>query len=462
MIKFNAFIISLQFLLALSLGSVYAQKTLCKIPFNKRIDEIQTYSWGDSLLLSVKQDNMMRSVHTYWIDKVGNFTKSNIVTTDSLDDFVTGIIRVGADYYTYSLGGSGQKTTVYVRKNGVEGSRKKVELEGRAFTAFEKGKAFIVATYSKKENFLRVFQIENYEIASKKEFLLPIDLSQYKANQIQFVQSNSLFMLSESTAKLKLHVDDQKLTIVADNPFEQWFVQTGVTPMTSILTLDLNTGHVDVRTVLESSRDDFRSFYFEGILYRTISTSLKFDLQVIDGTGNIVNRFMMPRSEAAKKQQVFFREGRENEVSIDETLYRMMSTSNSTKPGLHVERNSEGKVIITWATYFDSNGGGVMSGPTPAAALLTFFISTAVRQMREGPGVSRYFYLVEDGVGGFKYTIDEPTIARRQIDMFEMTNLTKEKECKYKGYTKLGTDVMGVYFNAGEGVVELVNYGELY
>jgi hypothetical protein len=232
--------------------------------------------------------------------------------------------------------------------------------------------------------------------------------------------------------------------------------------MTSILKLDLNTGHVDVRTVLESSRDDFRSFYFEGMLYRTISTSLKFDLQVIDGTGNIVNRFMMPRSEAAKKQPVFFREGRENKVSTDETLYRMMSTSNSTKPGLHVERSKEGKLIITWNTYFDSNGGGAMYGPSPAAALLNFFISTAVRQMREGPGVSRYFYLVDDGVGGFKYTIDDPSIARRQIDMFEMTNLTKEKECKYKGYTKLGSDILGVYYNAGEGFIELTNYGKVY
>jgi hypothetical protein len=119
-------------------------------------------------------------------------------------------------------------------------------------------------------------------------------------------------------------------------------------------------------------------------------------------------------------------------------------------------------LIITWATYFDSNGGGAMYGPSPAAALLNFFISTAVRQMREGPGVSRYFYLVEDGVGGFKYTIDEPTIARRNIDMYEIANLTKEKECKYKGYTKLGSDVLGVYYNAGEKAISLINFGKLY
>ena len=405
---------------------------------------------------------MTRSIHTYWIDSAGNFTESNIVTTDSLDDFVTGIIRQGTDYYSYLLGGSGQKTIVYTRKNGVEASMRELELEGRAFTAFERGKAFIVATYSKKEKYLRVFRIVSNVVAEKKEFLLPIDLSQYKANQIQFVASNNLFMLSESAAKLKLHLDDQKLTIVADAPFEQWYEQTGVTPKTSILILDLITGEVNVRTVLDSSRDDFRSFYFEGMLYRTVSTNTKFDLQVIDGTGKIVNRFMMPRADAAKKQNVFFREGRENKISKDETLFHMMQTVNSTKPGLHVERNHEGKLIITWTTYFDSNGGGGMVGPTPALALLNFFVSTAVRQMREGPGVSRYFYLVEDGVGSFKFTTDEPTIARRQIDLFEMEYLTKEKECKYKGYTKLGTNVMGVYFNSGIGAVELVNFGKLY
>lgn len=460
--RLNTCVILLIFLFTTSIGFLYAQTSLCKIPFNKRIGQIQTYTWGDSLLLSMQLYNMTSSIHTYWIDKAGNFTKSRIVTTDALDEFVTSIIRQGKDYYSYSLSSSGQNTIIYVRKNGVESSKKGLELEGRAFTAFEKGKAFMVATYSKKEKYLRLFRIENFEVAEKKEFLLPIDLSQYKANQVQFVAKNNLFMLSESTAKLKLHVDDQKLTIVADAPFEHWYEQAGEAPKTSILTLDLNTGEVNVRTVFESSRDDFRSFYFEGMLYRSVSTNTKFDLQVIDATGNIVTRLMMPKSEAAKSQRVFYREGRENEISTDESLFGMMRTANSTKPGLHVERNKEGKLIITWVTYFDSNGGGTVTGPTPALALLNFFVSTAVRQMLEGPGVSRYFYLVEDGVGNFKFTTDEPTIPRRQIDLYEMMNLTKEKNCKYKGYTKFGDDVLAVYFNAGEGAVELVNYGKLY
>jgi hypothetical protein len=442
--------------------SVYGQDVFAKIPFTRVIDEIQSFSWGDSILLSVMDENINKTVHSYWLDKKGNISKSNVNTTQGSMGFVNEIIKKGSDYYAYSLGGQSQKTEVSIAKNGNWKNSTKIEVKGRSLTGFKRDQYFILVTYDKGDKTLRILEIDSNEIKQQNQDLLPFDLSQFKSNQIQFVPDNNLVMLSESTSKLKIHYTNKKLTLVADEPFEHWFTEAGIMAKTSIFTLDVNTGESEMRIILEPSQNDFRSFYFEGLLYRTISSETKYDLKVIDALGNVVTHFMMPRVEAAKKQAVFFREGRANSISMDETLFHMMKLTNSCKPLLHVERNKNNNLVVTWGTYFDSKGGGSAHGATPALAIANLIIVTTAKQLREGPGISRYFYLIEDGLGGLKFSIDDPSIARRHIDMFEISQLSKQSKYKYKACTQFNSNTLGVYYNSVEDIIEIINYGDLF
>lgn len=442
--------------------SAHCQDVFAKIPFPKAIDEVQSFSWGDSILLSIMEQNPKKTVHNYWIDKNGNISKSNVNTTRGSVGFVNEIIKKGPDYYSYFLSGENQKTEVSIAKNGNWKNPTKFEVKGRSLAGFNRDQSFILVTYDKGTKSLRVLEIDLNKIKQENQYLLPFDLSQFKSNQIQFVPDNDLVMLSESTSKLKIHYSNKKLTLVADEPYEQWFTEAGIMAKTSIFTLDINTGESEMRVVLEPSRNDFRSFYFEGLLYRTISTETKYDLKVIDATGNEVTHFMMPRVDAAKKQSVFLREGRANSISLDETLFQMMKITNSCQPLLHVERNKNKNLVVTWGTYYDSKGGGAAHGSTPALAIANLLIVTTAKQLREGPGISRYFYLIEDGLGGLKFSIDDPSIARRQIDKYEISNLSKESKYKYKAYTQFNSNTLGVYYNSVEDNIEIINFGELF
>ena len=76
--------------------------------------------------------------------------------------------------------------------------------------------------------------------------------------------------------------------------------------------------------------------------------------------------------------------------------------------------------------------------------LMVMAVGTTIKQLSDGPGISRYFYVRGSADGGFEFAPDDSIdIVRRRIDSFELESLTKD--VKRLGYFTAGESVIGAY-----------------
>jgi hypothetical protein len=315
-----------------------------------------------------------------------------------------------------------------------------------------------VISFEKKERSLKLTQLRHGELVKESTLTFAYDLSKLRSNEIQYMPDNAFLSIAECTARVKLYKQGDIISIVIDDPVVSTDKNNTTLAKTLVYQWETISGEIKNFLIGELSRDDFRSFLYNGNLYRTTNSYNRFELKVQDLQGQMISSYVILKNDSLKKRKMVFREGKARRVSSTESILGMMRSSEMCLPSVMIEKDSKGEAVLTWGTYFDDNGMSAPVGVNPVAALSAMVVGTIIRQSMEGPGISRYFYLSNLLGNRFAFPEREPDLLRVKIDTYEIEQQKKDIRFKYKAYVEWESGVAGIYQDAQNKKLILVKF----
>ena len=220
--------------------------------------------------------------------------------------------------------------------------------------------------------------------------------------------------------------------------------------VTHVLHLE-QRGAVKYHNFPSTGKADFGSFLYDGKLFQNHIAKDEFSLVVYDLSGRQLMRYDVTADslEVGKKDspKVNFRRGRQNFQGWD-TFQSIFKQTGMSDPLIVASKNGE-RYRIQWGTYFDENGAGTYaSGVAPLVSMLTFFVTTAIKQVSDGPGLSRYLYFETDLSTGKILPAELPPsgLLRGKIDEYERNRQKKSNSpFESKSYLSFLDGVLAIY-----------------
>ncbi len=443
----------------------YGQKNIIKIPLpeKKDPDAIQVINFADELFVGYKieyPNSKTKPYYFYWADKFAfrevDFPELNgkVISAITRDSLHTYFHYVEEDNKLISLGA--------IKENRLTGKKEScapTTVDGSLLGITGNEDRIFIYSFEKKTYRLRVTEKVNDKVVNEKFYGLSFDFSKVKSSDIAFIPEGSVIGVAQASARIKIFISSDHARIVFDDPFNEYAPEPQNNYKTILIDINMQTGVVSNKMITETTKGNFRSFPLSKYLIRTVAWGNDFTLQVFDmEKGAFINSKKIVNEKKYKEQMVFLREGLKNTISRTENLWNMIKVSGLCVPFVLAEKDpqTDNGLLITWGTYYNDRGmlgplgGGVMG-------LVIMAVGTTIKQMSEGPGVSRYFYLRGSPVDEFQIVSDDQVdIARSRIDSFEMNHLGED--FKRMGYYQASKSVIGAYHDKTNSTLWLVKF----
>jgi hypothetical protein len=311
-------------------------------------------------------------------------------------------------------------------------------------------------TFEKDSYLFNVIRINQLKVVEEKKYKLSFDLSQFNPAQIAFIPEGVLPGAEQASAKVKIMLQDDYINLIVDECHDQYNEKLRLYK-TTVVHINTHTNETSIHVYTEDTPRKFRSFLVGNYLFRAIHYFDAFNLQVFDIRSNReVYHEMLVADKAANEILVYFREGKANRIDTLETLYYTIGASPMCEPFIIVQNDdAASNYKITWGTYFNGKGIAplVMANP---AGLMVMIVGTAIKQMGEGPGISRYFYMQGNFDNGFNLLNDHKEMMRNRIDTYELFLQSQKKRYQRKGYYISPNSMLAFYFYPKTDKLELV------
>jgi hypothetical protein len=333
-----------------------------------------------------------------------------------------------------------------LESNEVTPLEKTITVPGNFIGGNVRDDRFFIYAFEKNNFLIKIVEVELLDMKSEKQFKLPINLSKFKAREIAFIPEQIQVGSIQATAKVKVMPQGNKIRIVVDDPFKEHEERAHLYKTTAI-EIDYETGQSIIKVFTEETPYQFRSTIYKGHLFRTVNTFNQLKLQIYNlNSGSEVFRQLLPRDNSTKEVGVIFRENSTNHFSGETRLYDMISGSDLSLPFLLVDENEgDGKLFLTWGTYWERNTLGPV-GPS-LVGMMVGIAGTAIYSSMDGPGITHHFDLEGTIESGFKIiqgVNDFPV--RRKIDAFEMQQNVNRVKYRRKGYFQHGNSTVALYY----------------
>lgn len=449
--------------LALLVTFTYGQHNITRIPLpdREKADNIQVINFEKELFVAYKVEfpkPKTNPYHFYWVreglvEEV-DFPELNgklisSVTRDSLHNYFHYFEEKNKSISLWGIKENrltGKKeisspTTIDGRLIGITGSRERV----------------FIYSFEKKAYRLKVTEMVNDKIVNESLYGLSFDLSKFKGSDIAFIPEGSFIGTTQASAPIKVFAGPEHVRITFDDPFDEFASSPQNHYKTTLVDINTQTGTVSNKMITEASKGNFRSVPFSKYLFRTVMWANELTLQMFDvEKGELVSTKKIVSDKQHKDQKVFLREGLRNRISQNETLSNMIHSSWACVPFVVADKDvqTDSSAVVTWGTYY--NGRGALPLPSPnVIGLVIMAVGTGIRQIAEGPGLSRYFYLRGSPKEQFQI-INDVDVVRSRIDSFEQAHL--HADFTRKGYFHASESAVGTYFDEVNSELWLVEF----
>lgn len=436
-----------------TISSLSAQKIFAKIEFpeNGRVEDVQLINFNDSIFLSYRVPDMANEFQSKLIlpDGTVEFIKANELAGQLICG-VTTLSRQQKNFYFLEQ----KRNTVILKVLQLDFKNKfrsllpeQVILNGKFLGAHEEQGDLLIYTTEKNKFTIKMTRLHNLTSLEERNYKLSVDLSNYKNTDIAFFEENEFLGAVKAAGKVKIILKARTIDILIDEPHNEYEEQERMYK-TTFISIDKESGESTIKMFPEFEKTNFRSFISDQYLFRTKNTFEKLVLQVFDHTtGQQVLTKTILFEKTLNRKLVYFREGRGNKVSKIESLGHMIKVSYMCSPFVTVSKDSSSSnFIMTWGTYYDDNGMQAAVSSNPLLGLMIVAVGTAIRQLSDGPGISRYFYLTGNPANGFDFASDAiVNTIKEKIDLYEMDQQGLKINFWYKGYFDLNRNVMAVY-----------------
>jgi hypothetical protein len=424
--------------------------------------DFQGIPFGDSVLLSyveVVGPNRNRVKEVKWVSKEGKmrdlYCPQNVFAVESEEGKIYHYYREGKALKAFELA-AGSETMV--------GLPESIEFNDVIILASYVDENLFFILLNEDGTEMSVMEVAAMRIVKTTIYKLPIGLNEFikKNTYIEFYDELLLDSF-KGRARVKIFRYGNKLSLLIDDKqVEPTKKQPHVTHLLSFN----EGGSVTHKVISMDGKADFGTFLFDNKLFQSRIAKDKFSMSVYDLSGNELMKYeaIADSIDTGKKDsvKVNYRWGRENFQGWD-TFRRTFKTAGSCDPIITVSGTSQ-NYTIQWGTYFNDKPVGTYAGGTPLTAMITFFITTAIRQVSEGPGMSRYIYFETDLNKGKILPVEQPPagLLRAKIDEYERSKQVKNKSpFESKSYIPFGDGVVAIYHLKPErmiGVTQLVYF----
>jgi len=439
------------------------QQVIAEFPSKIQQLNFQAIPFGDSILFSYDEvvgPNGRRVRDVKWISKAGIahdvFCPVNVFAVESEGDKI---------YHYYRERKSLRAYEKLIDSRTMNNLPESIEFKDEIILASYVDENLFLILLKEEGKRISVLEIAGMQVVNTTTYKLPIALDEFikKNTYIEFYDEPLLDSF-KGRARVKIFLADADIYLVID---EKQFEPTKTNPnVTHVLHLG-KAGDVKYHSFPSAGKADFGSFLYDGKLFQNHIGKEKFSLVVYDLSGRQLMRYDVTADslDVGKKDlpKVNFRRGREPFQGWDtfQSIYRQTGMSD---PLIVVSEKDQG-YRIQWGTYFDEKGVGTYaSGVAPLVSMLTFFVTTAIKQVSDGPGLSRYLYFETDLSTGKILPAEVPPsgLLRGRIDEYERNRQKKNNSpFESKSYVPFLDGVVAIYRlkpQAKIGVTQLVYF----
>ena len=426
---------------------VSAQRVIAEFPSKNQQLNFQAIPFGDSILFSYDEvvgPNGRRVGDVKWVSKAGIahdvFCPVNVFAVESEGDKI---------YHYYRERKSLRAFEKLVDSRTMNNLPESIEFKDVIILAsYVDGNLFLILLEEGGKE-ISVLEIAGMRVVKTTTYQLPIALDEdIKKNTYIEFYDEPLLDSFKGRARVKIFLAGADIYLVID---KRQLEPTKTNPnVTHVLHLD-KAGGVKYRRFPSTGKADFGSFLYDGKLFQNHIAKDKFSLVVYDLSGRQLMRYDVTADslEVGKKDspKVNFRRGRQNFQGWD-TFQSIFKQTGMSDPLIVASKNGE-RYMIQWGTYFDENGAGTYaSGVAPLVSMLTFFVTTAIKQVSDGPGLSRYLYFETDLSTGKILPAELPPsgLLRGKIDEYERNRQKKSNSpFESKSYLPFLDGVLAIY-----------------
>jgi hypothetical protein len=346
---------------------------------------------------------------------------------------------------------------VSLRTDAVTVLPESLELRGSLIGTDVRDNFLFIYAFEKKTFKLKVTKVSAFSVIEEKEFPISVDFSRFKHSEISFLPENVPIGSGQASAKVKVLLQGENIAIVVDEPFDE-YLETHKFFKTTVIRINTMNGEVRNRLFLEPSEWKFRSAISNDYLFRVVAAE-GFVFQIFDlKNGNPIFSKVFPADNSTKEITSYFREGRANRIA-QEKVYNLASAMGVAIPYVVTyDDKIQGKLIVLCGTYYDAKNSLIVL-PFSAVDIMVSVIGTAILQMRDGPGISRYFYMEQQQPGAFAPMEPQSVpLLKQKIDAYEMSLIEKLYKYKVKGYYEFRGGLLAIYFMPELDKLRLVEF----
>jgi len=422
------------------------QRVIAEFPSKNQQLNFQAIPFGDSILFSYDEvvgPNGRRVRDVKWVSNAGVahdvFCPVNVFAVESEGDKI---------YHYYRERKSLRAFEKLVNSRTMANLPESIEFKDVIILAsYVDGNLFLILLKEGGKE-ISVLEIAGMRIVNTTTYQLPIALDEYikKNTYIEFYDEPLLDSF-KGRARVKIFLVGTEIYLVID---KKQLEPTKTNPnVTHVLHLD-KAGEVMYHRFPSIGKADFGSFLYGGKLFQNHIGKEKFSLLVYDLSGRQLMRYDVTADslDVGKKDspKVNLRRGYENSQGWDtfQSIFKQIGMSDP----VIVVSDKDQRYRIQWGAYLDEKGPGPYTSVTPLAAMLTFFVTTAIRQVSEGTGASRYLYFETDlSTGKLLPAEISPTgLLRGKIDEYERSRQKKNNSpFESKSYIPFLDGVVAIY-----------------
>jgi hypothetical protein len=438
-----------------SLFNLYGQKDFAKIELvNGIIENIQAFPVGDSIFFSylTKQfkGDFIKAGWIYPNGTIDGFDFNEIRGKNLLE-----ISRRSNDHFFYYSGP--KKNLVKILKWEMITNAKtviddKIDLGGAFLTSFINNGVITFISFNNDSDELIFLKVSGTEVIEKKTVPVLKFYSSFlkKSSFVEAFEKGIQNNSATGAARVKIIDDRTSFLFIIDQPFDPEFANRVC--RSSVIRVDKQSFQSQQFTINDFSKDQFSSFAFDSSFFRVSVSKKKMMVSIFDLKTRQLKKSESFVVDSSENFKAYYRRGSTHKIA-EESSYHLIELSAGTPAILVTSVNDSN--IIRVGTFYNEGGMIGPAGANPVTALAVMVVGTAIRQMIEKPGVSRYFYLKEnDNHTNFELSTDN---INQRIDDYEL-GFKKDHEIKSKIYVPVRNGFVGLYYVKEEKSVTVVKY----
>ncbi|MFZ5972247.1 MAG: hypothetical protein ACOYXA_11700 [Bacteroidota bacterium] len=414
--------------------------------------KMEACEMGDSVLVCLTETGQLASPlsNLYWISE-NNVRKFGVLRKNKKEELVGVNTSDSMEFYLYSKVDERKSDNLLIRKsmNSVflDGFSE-IPIAGEVIGSF-KDSLFNVVVLDKKTSVLKFVSFNGEKKINEKIIRIPFSLAKFRDSDFVFVDPKINLALAHSYARVKFFKNDSELTMVLDEPFQD-FVENQTPPYRTVFfKYDLITNRTESKVFFEVNNYYFRSFVIGNFLLR--ATFVKEGIRITSFDLASQNKVEdMALSQNLSDLMGYQRNSRDFKIVRGKFQeLRINLGSDQWSPVIIAENLQNNRAVILVGLYSDAKGAFLVApgGPAVAAAsLLVTAVGTTIMQSQEKPAISNYAYLSTDETGRIVRLESTDTSFRQRMDDYESDNFPV---LKFKGYAETRKWKAALYWPEG-------------